>query len=53
MSARPTNGTYRVLLGDAYYKAGQYAKAAEAYQKAIDLGVSSASKRLAKAKSKL
>lgn len=38
LAADPHNGGYRVLLGDAYLRAGRFASARQAYDEAIELG---------------
>ena len=39
VSADPRNGQYRVLLGNAYLRAGRFASARQAYGDAVELGV--------------
>lgn len=41
LAADPHNGGYRVLLGDAYLRAGRFASARQVYDEAIELGQAS------------
>ncbi len=53
VKASPRNETFRLKLGDAYYKALRYRDALEQYEKAKALGSSRASARIAKVRAKL
>ncbi len=53
VQASPKNSTYRLKLGDAYYKVLRYRDAKEQYEKAKDLGSSKADSRLSKVNAKL
>jgi tetratricopeptide (TPR) repeat protein len=49
----PGNASYRLSLGDALFRLGSYSAAQQHYDRAAKLGHPSASRRLAKVKSKL
>ncbi|MCA9719968.1 MAG: hypothetical protein KC468_35200, partial [Myxococcales bacterium] len=49
----PSNASYRIRLGDAYFKVLRYADARKAYEKAKELGSPKAASRLAKVKQQL
>lgn len=51
--ASPRNGSYRIRLGDAYFKQLRYADARSEYDVAKQLGSKEADERLAKVKARL
>ena len=53
MGMAPGRGSYRIHLGDAYFKVFRYREAKEEYRKANELGHSEARARLKKVDSKL
>jgi tetratricopeptide (TPR) repeat protein len=53
VEAAPNNGSYRLGLGDAYYKVLRYKDALEQYEKAKALGSNRADERIAKVKAKI
>jgi tetratricopeptide (TPR) repeat protein len=53
VKASPSNRSYRIKLGDAYYKVLRYKDALTQYEKAKSLGATKAKARIEKVKSKL
>ncbi|MCA9699512.1 MAG: protein kinase, partial [Myxococcales bacterium] len=53
VTASPKNNSYRIKLGDAYYKVLRYRDALEQYEKAKSLGASKADDRIKKAQAKI
>ncbi len=52
VAAAPTNSSYRLKLGDAYFKVLRYKDALEQYEQAKKLGSSRADDRIAKVKAR-
>ena len=53
VKAAPKNKSYRLKLGDAYFKVLRYRDALTQYEKAKELGASKADARIAKVKPKV